>query len=116
MVGRFVLVVTKSLALSYSALKFATACIDKEYALQTIFFIQEGVNVASGLVDIPSDEPKIQIKWQSLAYKHHIELIVCATSALRRGVTEQHLVPGFKFGSISQMLTACDTAKHVIQL
>ena len=61
------------------------------------------------LNEAPSDEPRIGELWSELAAKHELDMVVCSTSALRRGIlhkaeekqrrTVSNLLPNFVLGA-----------------
>ena len=71
---------------------------------------------ANSLNEAPSDEPRIGELWSELAAKHELEMIVCSTSAARRGIldkaeakqrgTKSNLLPNFALGGLGLLMDA----------
>lgn len=116
----FVIVCTSNLEASYSAYNFSKAIINStgsnQHHLKSIFFYLDGSQCANSLLDLPGDEPNLQQLWRQLSEQHQLELIVCSSSALRRGIGKNNLAAGFKFGSLAQLMLACNAADKVVQL
>lgn len=74
---------------SQSAYCYAKAALELGHEIYRIFFYQDGVHNASELAVIPGSELDLQKCWQELATSHEIDTVVCAASALKRGVLDQ---------------------------
>lgn len=72
-----------------AAYKFAQATLLAGHSIKRIFFHGDGVLNASCLTTAPQDEINLHQAWVTLAETHHVELIVCIASALRRGIIDQ---------------------------
>ncbi|PVZ71476.1 sulfurtransferase complex subunit TusD [Pelagibaculum spongiae] len=73
---------------SLQALKFCQALLEKGHHLARVFFYQDGVLNASALQWRPADENSIESQWREFALKHQLELALCITGSLRRGITD----------------------------
>ncbi len=99
-----------------SAWKFATALLKAQHHIDSIFFYQEGVTNANQLISLASDEHSLIDAWSELSQTHKIELNICVSAALRRGVTDEqdgttNLHPSFNLaglGALAQGLLTCD--------
>ena len=72
-----------------SGLKFAKAVLEKGHTLTRVFFSSDGVHTGSQLTVIPQDEIDIPSAWSELATTHNIELILCISACLKRGLLDQ---------------------------
>lgn len=74
---------------SYSAYQFAIAVLNQGHNLHRVFFYQDGVHNATDLAAPPQDEFNLQQAWQRLAKDHKLDLVVCISAALRRGILDE---------------------------
>lgn len=95
----------------HQALSYFNKLENKNFIL--IYFIFDGVNLANKHIELPTDEPNISQSWQELASKYDFNLKVCAASAARRGIVEDNLAERFSFGSIGELVEACEKADKV---
>ena len=72
-----------------SGLNFAKAVIEKGHTLTRVFFSSDGVNTGSQLGVIPQDEIDIPSAWSELAIINNVELILCISACLKRGLLDQ---------------------------
>ena len=72
-----------------SALAYTEAALESGHEISRVFFHQDGVLVANHFSSPPQDEPDIGKMWSELAEKHELELVVCITSASRRGILDE---------------------------
>jgi len=108
-----------------SALHFAEAVAESEHELYRVFFYQDGVHNASAFVVPPQDETDLPSRWQRLIDNHHVDAVVCAASALKRGVIDaaeagryeksgHNLLPGFTISGLGQLVDAFQISDRVI--
>lgn len=69
-----------------SALRFTQAVLRGGHSIKRVFFSGDGVFVGTDLASPPQDEPDLYLQWQSLAKDHGVELVVCISACLRRGI------------------------------
>ena len=91
-----------------TAFEYTKAIIESENEVYRVFFHQDAVFAGNSLNEAPSDEPRIGELWSELAAKHGVEIIVCSTSAARRGILDKaeakqrgmksNLLPNFVLG------------------
>ena len=74
---------------SHSALNFAHALLAEGHELYRVFFYHDGVYNGSSIMEPPQDELDLYSEWRALAQEHHLDLVVCIASALRRGVIDR---------------------------
>lgn len=108
----------------HSALNFARAALAAKHRVLRVFFFGDGV-AAGSAQNVPApDTPAIAEQWATLAAQHDIDLVVCATSAVRRGVLDageanRHdravtLQTGFDISGLGQWVEACLLADRVL--
>ncbi len=91
---------------SDSAYRFARAAIAKGHEIGRVFFYHDGVNNANKLSEPPSDDRNLVTLWSGLAKEHKVDLVVCVAAALRRGLKEEILAPGFRISGLGQLVEA----------
>lgn len=89
---------------SDTAYQFAKAALAKGHQIYRVFFYNDGVNNATRLTDPPQDDRNIVARWSDLAKEHKIDLVVCVAAALRRGIREENLAPGFRISGLGQLI------------
>ncbi len=72
-----------------SAWMFAKALLRANHTIASIFFHQDAVSNANMLVSPASDELNLVEEWVKLSRTENIELNICVSAALRRGVLDQ---------------------------
>lgn len=108
-----------------SALHFCTAALAAGHRIHRLFFFQDGVHNASALIVPPQDEFHIPRAWQELVQQHGIDAVVCASSALKRGVLDEaeasryektaaNLLPGFTIGGLGLLVDAVAQSDRVV--
>lgn len=107
-----------------SALNFACATLAAGHRVLRVFFFSDGVTTGS-TQNVPApDSAAIGEQWSLLAAQHAIDLVVCATSAVRRGVLDAgeanrydraaSLQQGFEISGLGQWVEACLLADRVV--
>jgi len=91
---------------SDSAYRFAVAALNRGHQIYRVFFYHDGVYNASRFCQPQSDERNPADLWSKLGLEHGIDLVVCVAAALRRGISEDHLQPGFRISGLGQLVEA----------
>jgi len=91
---------------SDSAYQFANAAVEKGHEVMRVFFYHDGVNNANKLSEPQSDDRNLIKLWSDLAQEHNIDLVVCVAAALRRGIKDDVLAPGFRISGLGQLIEA----------
>jgi len=99
---------------SDSAYQFAMAVLAKGHEIYRVFFYNDGVNNANKLVEPPQDDRNITQQWSKLAADHGIDLVVCVAAALRRGIKDEILAPGFRISGLGQLVEAGIEADRLV--
>jgi tRNA 2-thiouridine synthesizing protein D len=91
---------------SDSAYLFTKAALGKGHEIFRVFFYNDGVNNSTKYTEPPQDDRHIVNRWSKLAADHGIDLVVCVAAALRRGIKDEHLAPGFRISGLGQLVEA----------
>ncbi len=91
---------------SDSAYQFAKAALAKGHEIMRVFFYHDGVNNANKLSEPQSDDRNLVKLWSELAEEHNLDLVVCVAAALRRGIKDDILAPGFRISGLGQLIEA----------
>ncbi len=91
---------------SDSAYQFVSAALEKGHEIVRVFFYHDGVNNSTKLSEPQSDDRNLVQLWSALAEEHGVELIVCVAAALRRGIKDDILAPGFQISGLGQLVEA----------
>jgi tRNA 2-thiouridine synthesizing protein D len=89
---------------SDTAYQFAAAAIAKGHEVQRVFFYHDGVYNSSRLTEPPQDDRHIVNRWSALNKEHGVDLVVCVAAALRRGIKDEVLAPGFRISGLGQLV------------
>jgi len=95
-------------------LAFAREAIAQGHEVIQIFFQADGAHHANRLSSPPPAEGNAVAEWSTFAQDSRVELILCSTAGLRRGVREANLAPGFRISGVGQWLEAAAHADRVI--
>ncbi|WP_211830541.1 sulfurtransferase complex subunit TusD [Kistimonas asteriae] len=98
-----------------TALNFARAAIHRGHSIYRVFFYQDGVHTASTLAVPPQDESHLYAEWEALAKDHSIDMVICISAALRRGVLDEaeseryekphaNMSPAFTVSGLGQLI------------
>lgn len=91
---------------SDSAWNFASAAIAAGHEVMRVFFYHDGVYNATRLTEPPQDDRHIVNRWSALKEQHGVDLVVCVAAALRRGIKDEVLAPGFRISGLGQLVDA----------
>jgi len=97
-----------------SAFLFAQAAIARGHEVQRVFFYHDGVNNSTKFTEPPQDDRHIVNRWSKLAQEHGVDLVVCVAAALRRGIKDEHLAPGFRISGLGQLVEAGIQADRLV--
>lgn len=110
---------------SDTAYQFVKAALEEGHEIYRMFFYHDGVYNASCLSVPPQDDRNIIKRWTELANQHHVDLVLCASTALRRGILDEeearrnakatgNLAPGFRIAGLGQLVDAGIVAERFI--
>lgn len=99
---------------SDSAYLFARAAIEKGHKVSRVFFYHDGVNNSTRLTEPPQDDRHIVNRWAKLGQENGIDLVVCVAAALRRGIKDENLAPGFRISGLGQLIETGIQAERLV--
>jgi len=99
---------------SPTALAFARAALAEGHQIGQIFFHADGVHQANRLAVAPPGEPNPPALWSDFAAESGIELVLCSSAGMRRGVREANLANGFRISGVGQWLEASLAADRIM--
>jgi len=99
---------------SDTAYQFCAAALAKGHEIQRVFFYHDGVYNASKFTEPPQDDRHIVNRWSALAAEHKIDLVVCVAAALRRGIKDEVLAPGFRISGLGQLVDSGIKADRLV--
>jgi tRNA 2-thiouridine synthesizing protein D len=99
---------------SDTAYLFCKAVLEKGHEIRRVFFYNDGVNNSSKLTEPPQDDRNIVNRWAKLAEEKGIDLVVCVAAALRRGIKDENLAPGFRISGLGQLVEAGIEADRLV--
>jgi tRNA 2-thiouridine synthesizing protein D len=97
-----------------SAWQFANAAIAGGHEVKRVFFYHDGVYNATKLTEPPQDDRHIVNRWSALKQEHDVDLVVCVAAALRRGIKDEVLAPGFRISGLGQLVDAGIKSDRVV--
>ena len=72
------------------------------------------MNNSTRLTEPPQDDRNIVNRWAKLGQEHNIDLVVCVAAALRRGIQDENLAPGFRISGLGQLIEAGIQAERMV--
>lgn len=110
----------------YAAYQFIQAAITSGHEIFRVFFYHEGIYHAFKYSTPPDDELQMTKKWTELAKEQAVDLVVCISSAQRRGLLisdeakrqrklDNDLADGFRISGLGQLLEALLVADRFIE-
>ena len=108
-----------------NAVAFARAAIARDHQIHRVFFLDDGTYVGGSLSVFPQDESDRLLPWIELAREHSVELALCISSALRRGMLnkaemERHeksassIHGAFTIAGLGQLVDACSHSDRLV--
>lgn len=99
---------------SDSAYQFCKAALAKGHEIHRVFFYHDGVDNATRLTEPPNDDRNVVNRWSKLAQEHTLDLVVCVAAALRRGIKDEILAPGFRISGLGQLIESGIQADRMV--
>jgi tRNA 2-thiouridine synthesizing protein D len=97
-----------------SAYLFCKAALARGHEIFRVFFYHDGVNNGSRLTEPPQDDRNVVARWSQFAAEHKVDLVVCVAAALRRGIRDENLAPGFRIAGLGQLIDAGIKADRLV--
>ena len=119
------LLVLSSPLKSTNAARFAEAALQRGHTLARVFFMDDGVYHGQGHAVFPQDEHEPAQAWEALARKHEVELVLCVSSALKRGILNAEeaqryergnasIHPAFQIGGLGLLIDAAASSDRLL--
>ena len=99
---------------SDSAYQFCRAALAAGHEIHRVFFYHGGVNNSTRLTEPPQDDRNIVSRWSKLGEEHKLDLVVCVAAALRRGIRDENLAPGFRISGLGQLIESGIEADRMV--
>ena len=108
-----------------TAAEFAQTVIKRGHRIHRVFFLDAGTYTGSAATVFAQDErDRIQL-WLDLAERHAVELILCVSSALKRGMLDRteadryekpgpSIHPAFTISGLGQLVDAAINSDRLI--
>ncbi|TDG13953.1 sulfurtransferase complex subunit TusD [Seongchinamella unica] len=108
-----------------TAVRFAQRAIARGHRIERVFFLDEGVSTGSQVAVFPQDEEDRLAPWIELARQHDVELVLCISSALKRGMLDAAEAdrfdrpgptahPAFVISGLGQLVDAAASADRLL--
>ncbi len=108
-----------------TAAAFAQALLAGGHSIERVFFLDEGTRSGDALAVWPQDETGPLPLWRALADEHGVELVLCISSALRRGMLDEaearrweraadSMAPQFSIGGLGLLVEACRNSERMV--
>ncbi len=97
-----------------TAYHFIKAALEKGHEVHRVFFYHDGVNNSNKLSEPQQDDRNVVHRWSKLAEEHGIDLVVCVAAALRRGIKDEILAPGFRISGLGQLVESGIQADRLV--
>jgi tRNA 2-thiouridine synthesizing protein D len=109
----------------YSAWRFTRAALENGHSIYRIFLHGDGVLCASNLYTAAQDELNINCLWNELAKTYKLDVVVCITSALKRGVIDKseaerykhdhfNLAASMELSGLGQLIDAINHSDRIV--
>ena len=110
---------------SATALRFAESVINRGHQIHRVFFLDEGTLAGAVSMVSPQDEGDSVQRWANFGTQHTVELILCVSSALRRGLLDSSeaaryekaaatIHPVFEISGLGQLVDAALVSDRMI--
>jgi len=108
-----------------TAAQFALALLEAGHSIHRVFFLDDGTYAGAASGVYPQDETDRLAAWLYLAEQQQVELVLCISSALRRGMldaaeAERHekkgatVHPAFTVSGLGQLVDAAIASDRLI--
>jgi len=110
---------------SLTAARFTQAALARGHAIHRVFFLDQGTSSGMATAVSPQGEIDTVELWADLGARHGLDLVLCISSALRRGLLDateseryerqaQTVHPAFTLGGLGQLVDATAQADRLI--
>jgi tRNA 2-thiouridine synthesizing protein D len=110
---------------SATAAKFAVSVLARGHSIHRVFFLDDGVFAGASSLVLPQDESSTVERWVELHDRHSIDLVLCVSSALKRGLVDSAEAkryelesatahPAFEISGMGQLVDTCNACDRLI--
>ncbi|MFT6052870.1 MAG: tRNA 2-thiouridine synthesizing protein D [Halioglobus sp.] len=110
---------------SATAAKFAVSVLARGHSIHRVFFLDDGVFAGASSLVLPQDESSTVERWVELHDRHSIDLVLCVSSALKRGLVDSAEAkryelesatahPAFEISGMGQLVDTCNDCDRLI--
>ena len=110
---------------SLTAARFARALLARGHSLQRVFFLDDGTLTGLASAVTPQDEQAPLQQWVALAAAQQTELVLCISSALKRGLLDSAeasrqerpgatIHPAFELGGLGLLVESAQTVDRLV--
>ncbi|MCB1676162.1 MAG: sulfurtransferase complex subunit TusD [Halioglobus sp.] len=107
------------------AAQFARSALRRGHTIYRVFFLDEGTFAGSAAAVFPQDEANPLQSWIELSEQHAVELILCVSSSLKRGLLDagealRHerggptMHPAFVISGLGQLVDAMSHSDRLV--
>lgn len=108
---------------SQTAFEFLQAALAKGHVIKQVFFYGDGVHHGNRLIH--TENPELISRWQHVADRHAIPLLLCSASAARRGIMDKaqahyflkdtdNIATGFAIAGLAQWFAVAPTIDRIL--
>lgn len=108
-----------------TALNFAQSLLAKQHKLYRVFFYSDATHVGIETGVTPQDETDLPQAWKALAAEHNIDLVICISAGIKRGILDTTeadryekssatLKKGYELSGLGQLVDAIIQSDRVI--
>lgn len=87
----------------HSALNFAEACLASGHELFRVFFFHDAVTAGNAFTIAPQDQVNLPKAWQRFGDEHGTDMVLCISSALRRGIVDAREAKRYELGASNSL-------------
>ena len=96
------------------ALSFAQTAVSSGHEVNRVFFHKDAVYLGNSHLDVPTDEVNLQTEWTKFAVQNDVPLVLCVTSAQRRGIVSANIADGFEIAGLGQLIETMFESDRVV--
>lgn len=97
-----------------TAFRFAEALLRQKHSITRLFFFSDGAFNAI----THGNNTKLPARWQQLISEHHLDAVICVSSAATRGIGNQQgqtkPLTGFEISGLGQLVDATTQSERLV--
>ena len=110
---------------AWRAAEFARSALARGHSIKRVFFLDDGASGGAVSAVFPQDELSPIETWAELGQAHSLDLVLCVSSALRRGMLDEDearrrgkpvatVHPAFTISGLGQLVDAADGCDRLV--